>query len=116
MWLTHKISPDDTKENNSAMSTFRIPLLTSVVLVIVLLNIARIEVTASECYNNDNCRSRYGDAYKYCIFTTNVTVKKIVLATCVDPARIAVMGNAVTAPTSVVRIASQVWPVESSLL
>ena len=50
------------------------------------------------------------------IFTTNVIVKKIVLATSVDPARIAHLGNAVTATTSVVRIASQVWPVESSLL
>ena len=46
------------------MSTFRVPLLTSVVLVIVLLNIARIEVAATQCYDDGDCRSGYGD--KYC--------------------------------------------------
>ena len=48
------------------MSTFRITLLTSVVVVIVLLNIAQIDVAATdECNNNDDCLRWYSNL-KYC--------------------------------------------------
>ena len=47
------------------MSTFRMPLLTCVVLVIVLLDIARIEVAANQCFSDSDCRRRYSIS-KYC--------------------------------------------------
>ena len=48
------------------MSTSRIPILTSVVVVMVLLNIAKIDVAATdECNNNDDCL-RWYSTLKYC--------------------------------------------------
>ena len=48
------------------MLTFRITLLTSVVVVIVLLNIAKIDVAATdECNNNGDCLRWYSNL-KYC--------------------------------------------------
>ena len=47
------------------MSTFRMPILTSVALVIVLLDIARIEVAARQCFSDSECRRRSSTS-KYC--------------------------------------------------